>query len=106
MAVFDIVQADVQRLDSTLLAKVVIPSIPCDHCRQPITFRVIRVGSITEQLPTISNSARRLARTSALITLPLDALLIAELLREQHIHRTSVCPHCSEALAIDIFLTT
>jgi hypothetical protein len=105
MAVFEISRTELQDLDAKILKKIVIPSVPCDHCRQAITFRIVRLGSVTEHLPTISNKARKLARSSALITLTFDAVLITGLLHEQHISQVAICPHCSETLTVEIFLT-
>lgn len=105
MAVFEISRAELQDLDAKIIKKILIPSLPCDHCRQAITVRVIRLGSVTEHFPTISNKARKLARTSAMISLTFDAVLIAGLLHEQHIAQIATCPHCSERLELNIFLT-
>lgn len=105
MAAFDVSRTELQDLDAKIIKKIVIPAIPCDHCRQAITFRIIRLGSVMERFPTISNKARKLARSSALISLTFDAVLIAGLLHEQHIAQAAVCPHCSERLDINIFLT-
>lgn len=105
MAVVEISRTELQDLDAKILKKILLPAIPCDHCRQAISVRIIRLGSVTEHLPTLSNTARKLARTSALISFTFDAPLIAGLLHEQHIQQFSVCPHCSERLEINIFLT-
>lgn len=105
MALFDVLKSDVQRLDTTIISQILVQDIPCDHCRQQIVFRIIRVGSVTEQFPVISNKARKLANLPSVITLRFDSTSISRLLQEEHIQVEGTCPHCSEKLKIDIFIT-
>ena len=103
MILLEISADALRQLDTTLWTEITSPA-KCDSCRQALSFRLMRAGSVSEKLHPAKRITQKVFPLPKLIAICLDAPQIATLYTEEHLKISQPCPHCSDMLEITIFL--